>query len=103
MRIVILCSSPYGETGCAVAARLAQLGHVPVGALTLPAWDRATLVRKIGQWGLRDSIQYALAKLLPGRSSPQQQIRNLYLEPALRRESGGGAFRSFWELAAFYK
>ena len=27
MRVVILCSSPYSETGCAVAARLAQLGY----------------------------------------------------------------------------
>src|SRR5580765_261103 len=38
MRVVILCSSPYSETGCAVAARLAQLGYAPVGALTLPSW-----------------------------------------------------------------
>jgi folate-dependent phosphoribosylglycinamide formyltransferase PurN len=103
VRIVILCSSPYSETGCAVAARLAQLGHVPVGALTLPAWDGATLLRKFGQWGLRDSLQYGLAKLSPGRTSPQQQIRNSYLEPALRRESTGGVFRSLWDLAKFYK
>src|SRR5712692_4702868 len=55
MRIAILCSSPYSETGCAVTARLAQLGYVPVGALTLPSWDRGTLSRKFGQWGLHDS------------------------------------------------
>jgi hypothetical protein len=108
MRIVILCSSPYSETGCAVTARLAQLGHVPVGALTLPVWDRATLVRKLGQWGLHHALQYALAKLSParlslGRSLPRQQIRNPHLEPALRREGEGGVFRSFWELSKFYR
>ena len=36
MRIAILCSSPYSETGCAVAASLARRGHVLVGALSLP-------------------------------------------------------------------
>ena len=69
MRIVILCSSPYSETGCAAAARLAQLGYAPVGGLTLPSWDRSTLTRKLGQWGLRQSLQYVGAKLAPGKSS----------------------------------
>jgi len=100
MRIVILCSSPYSETGCAVTARLAQLGHVPVGALTLPSWDRRTLLRKVGQWGLRDSLQYAVAKLSPGKSTIQKQIRNPYLESALRH--GDGVFRSVREVARTY-
>src|SRR4030088_1610301 len=97
MRVVILCSSPYSETGCAVAARLAQLGHVPVGALTLPSWDRRTLLRKVGQWGLRDSLHYAVAKLSPGKSTIRKQIRNSYLESALRH--GDGVFRSVREVA----
>src|SRR6202795_2360282 len=100
MRLVILCSSPYSETGCAVTSRLAQLGHVPVGALTLPSWDRKTLLRKVGQWGLHDSLQYAVAKLSPGRSTIQKQIRTPYLESALRH--GDGVFRSVREVARAY-
>ena len=100
MRVAILCSSPYSETGCAVAARLAQLGHVPVGALTLPSWDRRTLLRKVGQWGLHDSLQYAVAKLRPSKSTIQRQIRNPYLESALRH--GDGVFRSLREVARAY-
>src|ERR1700674_2681518 len=88
MRVVILCSSPYSETGCALAARLAQLGYVPVGALTLPSWDRKTLLRKVGQWGLHRSLQYAVAKLRPSKSAIQKQIRNPYLESALRHGDG---------------
>lgn len=101
MRVAILCSSPYSETGCAVAARLAQLGYVPVGALTLPSWDRRTLLRKVGQWGLQDSLQYAIAKLSPGRATIQKQIRNPYLESALRH--GDGVFRSMREVARTYE
>ncbi len=101
MRVAILCSSPYSETACAVAARLAQLGYVPVGALTLPSWDRGTLMRKVGQWGLRDSLRYAVAKLSPGKSTIQKQIRNSYLERALRH--GDGVFRSVREVARTYK
>jgi len=100
MRIVMLCSSPYSETGCAVAARMAQLGYVPVGALTLPSWDRSTLVRKVGQWGLRDSLQYAAAKLAPGKSTTRKQVRNPYLERALRH--GDGTFRNLREVARTY-
>jgi len=101
MRVVILCSSPYSETGCAVTARLAQLGHVPIGALTLRSWDRKTLLRKFGQWGLRDSLQYAATKLSPGKATIQKQIRNPYLESALRH--GDGVFRSVREVARTYK
>ena len=100
MRVAILCSSPYSETGCAVAARLAQLGYVPVGALTLPSWDRRTILRKVGQWGLHDSLYYAVAKLSPGKSTIQKQIRNPYLESALRH--GDGVFRSVREVARTY-
>ena len=35
MRIVILASSVYSETGCAMAVRMAELGYIPVGALAL--------------------------------------------------------------------
>src|SRR5260370_8532374 len=84
MRVAILCSSPYSETGCAVTAQLAQLGYVPVGALTLPSWDRGTLSRKFGQWGLHDSLHYAAAKLAPGKSTIRKQVLNPYLEKALR-------------------
>jgi folate-dependent phosphoribosylglycinamide formyltransferase PurN len=100
MRVVILCSSPYSETGCAVAARLAKFGHVPVGALTLPSWDPRTLLRKLGQWGLRDSLRYAIAKLSPGRSTNAEQVRNPYLENSLRR--GDGVFRNLREVANSY-
>lgn len=101
MRVVILASSPYSETGCAVAARLAKSGYVPVGALTLPSWDRDTLLRKVGQWGLRDSLRYAAAKLVPGKSTIREQVRNPYLESALR--NGDGVFRSLQEVARSYK
>jgi len=100
MRVVILCSSPYSEAGCALTARLAQLGYIPVGALTLPSWDRRTLLRKVGQWGLHDSLHYAVAKLSPRKSTIQKQIRNPYLESALRH--GDGVFRSVRDVARTY-
>src|ERR1700730_16964885 len=100
MRVVILCSSPYSETGCAVAARLAQLGYVPVGGLSLPSWDRRTLLRKVGQWGLRDSLHYAVSKLSPSKSTVRKHVRNPYLESALRH--GDGVFRSVREVARTY-
>ncbi len=100
MRVVILCSSPYSETGCAVTARLSRHGHIPVGALTLPSWDRKTLVRKLGQWGLHNSFRYAVAKLAPGKSTPRDQVRNPYLEETLR--NGEGVFRNLREVAAAY-
>ena len=101
MRVVILCSSPCSETGCAVAARLAQVGYVPVGALTLPSWDRATLVRKVGQWGMRESLNYARSKLAPGGAASPKQIRNPYLEPALRHEDR--VFRNLRALASAHE
>lgn len=100
MRVAILCSSPYSETGCAVAARLGQLGFAPVGALTLPAWDRGTLTRKLGQWGLRELLRYAKTKLAPLKSASPKQVRNPHLERALRH--GERIFRSLSEVASEY-
>jgi folate-dependent phosphoribosylglycinamide formyltransferase PurN len=100
MRIAILCSSPYSETGCAVAACVAQLGYVPVGALTLPSWDGTTLLRKFGQWGMRDSLNYAVSKLAPARRTSKPQIRNPYLEKTL--QNGNGIFRSLRDVARAY-
>lgn len=101
MRIVVLCSSPYSETGCAVAARLVQLGQTPIGGLTLPSSDRRTLLRKIGQWGAKDSFHYAIAKLTPGRFSTSQRIRNPYLESALRHKNV--SFRNLYEMSRVAK
>jgi methionyl-tRNA formyltransferase len=100
MRFVVLASSPYSETGCALAARLSQLGHAPIGSLTLPAWDRSTLIRKVGQWGLRESYRYAASKLGPKKSTTQKQVRNPYLEPFLQNEAGG--FQSLNDVGRHY-
>ncbi len=99
MRVVVLCSSPYSETGCAMAARLAQAGRTPVGALTLPAWDRQTLLRKLGQWGLRDCYRFARSKVGPAPAN-RQQLRNPYLQKMLAHESG--AFRNLFQVARHY-
>ena len=100
MRIVILSSSVYSETACAMVVRMARLGHIPGGVLTLRTLDRATVVRKLGQWGLSGVANYTRAKLIPRHSGSQLQIRNSYLQPFLR--NGSGAFRSMHEVAAFY-
>jgi methionyl-tRNA formyltransferase len=71
-----------------------------VGALTLPSWDRGTLVRKLAQWGLRDSLHYAVAKMAPGKSTSREQVLNPYLQGALRH--GDGVFRSLREVARTY-
>jgi len=100
MRIVILCSSVYSETACAMAVRLSESGHVPVGAIALPAANRGTLLRKLGQWGATDVIRYAGAKLIPQRGDEQARIRNPYLQPLLKHK--GGIFRSLREVAKCY-
>lgn len=100
MRIVILGSSVYSETACAMAVRMAELGHVPVGALALRTLDRATVLRKIGQWGVQRTAHYARARLIPRNGSERAQVQNPYLEPVLRH--GKGIFRSLSEVAAFY-
>jgi folate-dependent phosphoribosylglycinamide formyltransferase PurN len=100
MRIVVLSSSVYSETACAMAARMANSGHIPVGALALPTLQRGTLLRKLRQWGARDVIRYARTKLIPQRSHGQPQLRNSYLQPLLKHEEG--VFRSLREVAKFY-
>jgi folate-dependent phosphoribosylglycinamide formyltransferase PurN len=100
MRIVILCSSVYSESACAMAVHMAESGHVPVGALALSTLDRGTLLRKLGQWGTRDVARYARAKLIPQKTNRPSQLRNAYLQPLLNHE--GKFFRSLREVAAAY-
>ncbi len=99
MRVVILSSSLYSETACAMAVRMAKLGQIPAGALALSTLNRGTLVRKLGQLGVGEVARYARAKLIP--HSGNGQALNPYLEPWLKRE--GGMFRSLREVAAFYE
>jgi folate-dependent phosphoribosylglycinamide formyltransferase PurN len=100
MRVVVLCSSVYSETACAMAVRMAQLGHTPVGAVAISTLHRGTLLRKLGQWGARDVLRYARAKLIPHRSDGQAQVRNPYLQPLLKH--GAGFFLNLREVAALY-
>jgi folate-dependent phosphoribosylglycinamide formyltransferase PurN len=96
MRVVILCPSVYSETSCAVAVRLARLGHAPIGALTLPTFDPRTLLRKLGQWGAHHVLRYAREKLISTNRTPMQ-ARNPYLQELL--EDGEESFRSLREVA----
>ncbi len=100
MRIVVLASSVYSETACAMAARLAQAGHIPVGALSLRTLDPGTVLRKLGQWGVRGVAAYARTKLVPHRNAGQPPVQNPQLRHLLRQ--GDGAFRSLRAVAAFY-
>ncbi len=100
MRVVILGSSVYSETACAVAVRMAELGHTPLGALALPTVDRGTLRRKLSQWGVREVARYARAKLLPRSGDRRQRAHNTYLLPLLK--SNDGVFSSIREVAALY-
>ena len=100
MRIVVLGSSVYSETACAMAVRMAESGHVPAGALALPTADRGTLLRKLAQWGAQEVFRYARAKLIPHHGDARAQVRNPYLQPFLKH--GNGNFRSLREVAAFY-
>lgn len=100
MRIVILGPSPFSETSCAMAVRVAEVGHVPTGVLTLRTLDRGTLLRKLGQWGLRGVARYARAKLMPRHLDTLPGLSNPYLEPMLKH--GDTSFRSLREAAAFY-
>jgi len=101
MRIVVLASSVYSETACAMAVRLAQAGHVPVGALALRTLDRGTVLRKLGQWGVRGVAAYARTKLIPQRSAGQPPVQNPQLRHLLQH--GDCAFRSLREVAAYYR
>ena len=100
MRIVILGSSLYSETTCALAARISESGYVPSGALVLSTMNRGTLVRKLAQWGVRKVARYARTKLLPHSANSQGQAHNPYLQPTLKHR--GKAFRSLREVAALY-
>jgi len=100
MRIVILSSSVYSETACALAAHLAQSEHVPVGALALRTLHGATVLRKLGQWGVRGVALYARGKLIPRRTDGLPRVQNPHLRPLL--EHGDGVFRSLREVAAVY-
>jgi methionyl-tRNA formyltransferase len=100
MRIVVLCSSVYSETACAMVVRVAELGHTPVGAIAISTLNRGTLLRKLGQWGARDVFRYARANLIPRRGNRWVQVSNPYLEPLLRR--GEGDSHSLREVVALY-
>lgn len=101
MRVVVLCSSPYSETGCAMAARLAQMGHRLAGALTLPTLDRGTLLRKVAQWGFRESAEYAWAKLTVPTKTASSSVRNPYLEAVLRKD--GSFLRNLDQVGHAYR
>lgn len=100
MRIVVLGSSLYSETACAMAVRLARCGHTPVGAVVLSPLVGGTLLRKLAQWGMRDVMRYARTKLIPRRRDKQQEVHNPRLRPLL--EYKRGVFRSLREVAKFY-
>ena len=100
MRIVVLGPSVYSETTCAMAAHLAQLGHIPAGALVLSTLSRETLFRKLAQLGSRKVARYARAKLIPQRADTQIDIDNRYLLPFLKKEHG--TFRSLREVGRLY-
>jgi folate-dependent phosphoribosylglycinamide formyltransferase PurN len=100
MRIVVLGSSLYSETACAMAVRLAECGHIPVGAVVLPTLTRETLLRKLAQWGVRDALRYARTKLIPHRRDEQQKVHNPHLRPLLEHKEG--VFRSLREVATLY-
>src|ERR1700691_4803790 len=100
MRIVILSSSVYSETACAMAVRLAESGHVPGGALALRALDSTTLLRKVGQWGARGVAHYARAKLIPHHADGPPQVKNPHLRPLL--ENGRGVLLSLRAVTELY-
>jgi folate-dependent phosphoribosylglycinamide formyltransferase PurN len=68
--------------------------------LALSALERATLLRKIGQWGVAGVAHYARTKLISPRGNGQSQTRNPYLESFLKR--GNGTFRNLREVATLY-
>src|SRR5712671_1560599 len=100
MRIVILSPSVYSETACAMAVSLANAEYTPVAALALSTLNPKTLLRKIGQWGVREVARYARAKLIPQRDEAVQRVHNPYLLPLLHHK--GGVFRSIREVSALY-
>ena len=101
MRIVILASSVYSETSCAMAVRLAEVGYIPVGGLALSSLNRATLLRKFAQWGPREALRYARSKLIPQTGTAPGRMQNKLLEPWLK--AGEQRFRNLKEVARFYR
>jgi folate-dependent phosphoribosylglycinamide formyltransferase PurN len=99
MRIVVLCSSVYSETACAVAVRLSGMGYVPTGVLSFSTLNRVTLLRKLGQWGVRDVVRYASTKLF-AQPSREQHLHNPEFKPLLQH--GDKKFRSMRDVAKFY-
>jgi methionyl-tRNA formyltransferase len=71
-----------------------------VGALVLSTLSHATVVRKIGQIGVREVARYARAKLIPQQRTTAPKVHNPYLLPLLKNKSG--LFRSVREVAATY-
>jgi folate-dependent phosphoribosylglycinamide formyltransferase PurN len=100
MRIVILASSIYSETACAMAVRLADSGYVPVGVLSLPTLNRKTLLRKVEQWGIMEVGRYAYQKLSVRHEEKDSQLQNPYLQRWLRRDHG--VFGSLNEIGNIY-
>ena len=100
MRIVVLSSSVYSETACAMAVRMAEMRHVPAGALALSTLNRGTLLRKLKQWGMGEVVRYGKAKLLPQRGNQPERAGNPHLDPLLKHDHG--SFRSLREVAAAY-
>ena len=100
MRTVVLCSGVYSETACAMTVRLAQSGCAPVGAIALSTLDPGTLLRKIGQWGVRDVARYAAAKLFPQEPGKREYLRNPYLKQLLAQRDE--VFRNLREIAREY-
>ncbi len=100
MRIVVLCSSIYSETACAVTVRLSELGHIPVGVLSLSTLDRATLLRKFGQWGFQRAARYASAKLFARKRHEHSQFQNPHLEAWLKH--GSGVFLNLRDVSNVY-
>jgi methionyl-tRNA formyltransferase len=100
VRIVVLGSSVYSETSCAMAVHLSKLGHVPVGALVVSTLNRKTLLRKIGQWGARRVARYARAKLFLQGSDGRHALANPYLDVFLTREQR--VFRNLREVGKSY-
>jgi folate-dependent phosphoribosylglycinamide formyltransferase PurN len=100
MRIVVLGSSVYSETSCALAAHLAEQGNAPIGALVLSTLNCSTLLRKLGQWGPREVVRYARKKLVAGGSDKGTEISNPYLAKMLSRENR--FFRSLREVGSVY-
>ncbi len=99
MRIVILAPGVYSETSCAVAVQLAESGYVPSGALALSTVNWQTLLRKIGQTGLREVMRYGTAKLVLSRPAQAGKLFNPYLQSFL---SSDVLFRNLQQVSRYY-